>query len=143
MSVAAGKDAGWVSSPGCRNDDLILEPVGCPHPGLRAVFIIQSANVYIFRGGNSKKMCLPTEKGNKYFPLEKNPGLACRKGKKEVTKLVCFVKKWRKIHEVHFPPQSIYAEWTLLPQLFGPVHFQLKGCLANLINSMVYKIPCI
>ena len=24
---------------------------------------------------------------------------------------------------------AIYAEWTLLPYLFGPVHFQFKGCL--------------
>ena len=27
-------------------------------------------------------------------------------------------------HEAHLP---IYVKWTLLPELFGPVHFQFKG----------------
>ena len=27
--------------------------------------------------------------------------------------------------------KTIYAEWTLLPELFGPIHFQFKGCLVS------------
>ena len=31
----------------------------------------------------------------------------------------------------------VYAEWTLLPLLFGPVHFQYKGCLVSFYYNHV------
>ena len=36
----------------------------------------------------------------------------------------------------------IYAEWTLLPELFEPVHLQFKGCLSVFIITMFYWNVC-
>ena len=37
----------------------------------------------------------------------------------------------------------IYAGWTLLPELFEPVHFQFKGIWSVFIIAMFYRNACI
>ena len=39
--------------------------------------------------------------------------------------------------------KPIYAEWTLLPQLFGPVHLQFNGCLSVFITTMFIEMSVI
>ena len=59
-----------------------------------------------------------------------------------VTKIFCRICTLHFTQNVKRPlHQPIYAEWILLPPIFGPVHFQYKVCLVSFYyQHVLYKI---